>query len=178
MWILSINNTLISLTNTFINCQPRDKNDKTSQACVKKTDLGIVWQESRGETESVFYLNGPSFIGVLDRNKIELNTLWVRLKILNWTRKLFSPSLRRIYFYFLSILQFYCFFMLSVGPEHCSCLAADRCNKWNQRKKSISAARNVTFYILLSAKFAINKESRLFPGLMYLTVKLTWLPFA
>ena len=36
-----------------------------------------------GETESVFYLNGPSFIGVLDRNKIELNTLWVRLKILN-----------------------------------------------------------------------------------------------
>ena len=147
MWILSINNTLISLTNTFINCQLRDKNDKTSQTFVKKTDLGrnISREHRRGETElkSVFYLNGPSFIGVLDRNKIVLNTLWVRLKILNWTRKLFSPSLRRIYFYFLSILQFYCFFMLSVGPQLCSCLAADRCNKWNQRKKSISAARNV-----------------------------------
>ena len=141
-----------------------------------------TWEETfresrRGETElkSVFYLNGLSFIGVLDRNKIVLNTLWVRLKILNWTRKLFSPSLRRIYFYFLSILQFYCFFMLSVGPQLCSCLGADRCNKWNQRKKSISAAKNVTFYILLSTKFAINKESRWFPGLMYLTVKLTWL---
>ena len=135
------------------------------------------FERSGGETElkSVFYLNGPSFIGVLDRNKIVLNTLWVRLKILNWTRKLFSPSLRRIYFYFLSILQFYCFFMLSVGPELGSCLAANRCNKWNQRKKSISAAKNETFYILLSTKFAINKESRWFPGLMYLTVKLTWL---
>ena len=145
MWILSINNTLISLTNTFINCQPRDKNDKTSQTCVKKTDLGIVWRESRGE-ESVFYLNGPSFIGVLDRNKIELNTLWVRLKILNWTRKLFSPSLRRIYFYFLSILQFYCFFMLSVGPVPVS-LPTAAINETRGKNQSVQPEMlHFTFY--------------------------------
>ena len=143
-----------------------------------------TWEETfresrRGETElkSVFYLNGPSFIGVLDRNKIVLNTLWVRLKILNWTRKLFSPSLRRIYFYFLSILQFYGFFMLSVGPELCSCLAADRCNKWNQRKKSISAARNVNIlHFTVHQNLLSIKKSRLFPGLMYFTVKRIWLP--
>ena len=139
-----------------------------------KRYAGLTWLAS--ELKSVFYLNGPSLSVFLDRNKIVLNTLWARLKILNWTRKLFSPSLRRIYFYFLSFLQFYCFFMLSVGPVSLSA-AANRCNKWNQRKKSISAARNVNIlHFTVHQNLLSIKKSRLFPGLMYFTVKRIWLP--
>ena len=139
-----------------------------------KRYAGLTWLAR--ELKSVFYLNGPSLSVFLDRNKIVLNTLWARLKILNWTRKLFSPSLRRIYFYFLSILQFYCFFMLSVGPVSLS-VAANRCNKWNQRKKSISAARNVNIlHFTVHQNLLSIKKSRLFPGLMYFTVKRIWLP--
>ena len=68
--------------------------------------------------------------------------------------------------------------MLSVGPEPAPVsLPTAAINETRGKNQSVQPEM-LTFYILLSTKFAINKESRLFPGLMYLTVKVTWLPLA